>query len=353
MEITLVKPAELTAAHLDAWQAIVPSEELASPFYAAAFTQAISQCRDDVEVSVLEDGGRIVGFFPFQRAARRVGRPVGWKINDFQGAILDPAAQLDAAELLHHSRLSEWRFNHLPLNQTWCERAHVNRADSPYIDVRQGYEAYLQQKRASGSSRLKTALRMVRKFEREVEPLRLEFTASDPAVFQQLLQWKYDQLCQMNTWNPLAQDWVRDALEVLRESGDPDCSGVLSALYSGDVLLAAHFGLYNSRVLHWWIPAYNPAYEKYSPGSILLLKVIEKCAARNLLRIDLGKGSEAYKQSFGTGSITLAEGAIARRAWRQTANSAAFSLIQSVRSTPWARAAVSWIKRVRRHGWST
>ncbi|MDH3718119.1 MAG: cellulose biosynthesis protein CelD, partial [Planctomycetota bacterium] len=122
MEITLVKPADLTATQLDAWRAITRSECLASPFYAAAFTQAISRCRDDVEVSVLQDAGRIVGIFPFQRAARRVGRPVGWKINDFQGAVLDPAAQLDAAELLRHSRLSEWRFDHLPLNQVWCER---------------------------------------------------------------------------------------------------------------------------------------------------------------------------------------------------------------------------------------
>jgi len=65
-------------------------------------------------------------------------------------------------------------------------------------------------------------------------------------------------------------------------------------------------------VLHWWFPVYDPEDElaRYSPGGILLLKLAEQAAGMGLRVLDLGKGDDPYKDSFRTGAIPLAEGAV-------------------------------------------
>ena len=55
--------------------------------------------------------------------------------------------------------------------------------------------------------------------------------------------------------------------------GGGDFQGVLSGLYIGEKLVAAHFGMRSRRVLHWWFPAYDPELGKYSPGAQLLLEL--------------------------------------------------------------------------------
>jgi CelD/BcsL family acetyltransferase involved in cellulose biosynthesis len=101
--------------------------------------------------------------------------------------------------------------------------------------------------------------------------------------------------------------------------------GVMSALYAGDELLAAHLGMASERVLHFWLPAYNRAYGRFSPGSILLLELARAAAATGWTRIDLGKGPEHYKSRFRSGAFSVAEGSVdprplhrvVRRAWTQ------------------------------------
>ncbi len=348
MDISLLRAHELTGEQINAWRSLLRDSEFDNPFYAPTFTQAIAQFRDDVEVAVVQQNGDDVGFFPFQRTVKHVGRPVGWKINDFQGAVVAPNVQVDPREILRQCRLAVWRFDHLPLSQSWCSEAHIICADSPYIDVEQGYDTYLTTKFANGSSRLKTLARKARKLQRENGPLRFEFNCTDPAVFARLLDWKSQQLQQMNTYNVLAENWVQDSLQYLRESDDPDCAGVLSAIWSGDSLVAAHFGIRSASVLHWWFTAYNAAFNQYSPGAILLLKLIEHCSGTTLKRIDLGKGMESYKQSFLSGVTPLAEGAIARTAWRQTQQRVVYRLVRSVRTSTWMYPAVKWIKKAKR-----
>jgi hypothetical protein len=50
---------------------------LVSPYLSPEFTQLMAAVRDDVFVAVLEQQGEAVGYFPYQRGALRIGKPVG------------------------------------------------------------------------------------------------------------------------------------------------------------------------------------------------------------------------------------------------------------------------------------
>src|SRR5690349_3464553 len=85
MNIRLITPANLTVDQLAAWSQIQAADpRLNSPFFNPAFTQSVAVVRDDVEIAVLEEAGRPVGFFPYQRDHGDVGRPVGGYMSDFQ-----------------------------------------------------------------------------------------------------------------------------------------------------------------------------------------------------------------------------------------------------------------------------
>jgi CelD/BcsL family acetyltransferase involved in cellulose biosynthesis len=88
------------------------------------------------------------------------------------------------------------------------------------------------------------------------------------------------------------------------------CRGTLSVLYAKGEVVAGHFGLRSKTTWHWWFPAYNPQFEKYSPGLILILKMLENIAQSGTNIIDFGKGDQDYKLHLMNGSIAVAEGSV-------------------------------------------
>src|SRR5262245_50996752 len=113
MKITSIPARELTASERSRWLALQSADPvLDSPLFRPEFTEAVAEVRDDVEVALLEEGNDLVGFFPFQRGKRNVGRPVGGRLSDFQGIILAPDCRVEATELLRGCRLSAWHFDH-------------------------------------------------------------------------------------------------------------------------------------------------------------------------------------------------------------------------------------------------
>ncbi|MCH8827982.1 MAG: GNAT family N-acetyltransferase [Planctomycetes bacterium] len=345
MSIELINPQRLTAEQIAAWRTLQRADaQYDSPFFSPEFSRSVACVRADVSVAAIREDGEYVGFFPFQRVGRQTGRPVGWKLNDFQGAVVSNGIVIDAAELLRGSDLTAWHFDHLIAGQTWCRAEESFQMSSPFIDLTDGFHQYLNRKANSKSRRLKTVMRKSRKLSREIGPLRFEFDCNEAAVFERLLEWKSCQLRAMRAFNVFRYDWARQLLDLLRNSDERDCRGTLSALWAGDELVAAHFGIRSDSVLHWWVASYNCQYQQYSPGSILLLEFMKEAAQKGIVRVDLGEGSEAYKPSFQTGAISVSEGAIARSAWRCAAWDAAYHVRNGIRSS-WLRRPARWVKR--------
>lgn len=307
MKFTCLDPADLTANQIEAWEELQQAQAAYhSPFFSPHFTLAVSASRTDAHVTVIEDNGR-VGFFPFEVDRWKNGRAVGWGLNDFQDIILPPEFPFEVRQLLLASGLRTWQFDHLLLTDKSlaCERHQ-----SPVIDLHSGFDAYCHSRSSAGSEVIKKTVQAERKLVRERGEVRLELESTSAEVMSALIAWKTAQLRRKGRFLIFEIPWVRSALDLLRRSSARSCRGQLAALYANGQPIAAHFGLRSERVMHWWITAFNPEYERYSPGSILLLRLAEALAAEGIGRIDLGKGDENYKQRFMTGATPIGEGVV-------------------------------------------
>jgi CelD/BcsL family acetyltransferase involved in cellulose biosynthesis len=102
--------------------------------------------------------------------------------------------------------------------------------------------------------------------------------------------------------------WVQRAIEQVREAQDKDFSGMFSVLFAGPHFVAGHFALRSGSLLHSWFPAYNPLLSTYSPGLLLLIKLIEAAPELGINKIDFGKGMFEWKQRFMNTSREVASG---------------------------------------------
>ncbi|MEW4565562.1 GNAT family N-acetyltransferase [Bremerella sp. JC770] len=313
---TILRPCELTADQLAAWHEIVAADpSLQSPFYQPEFTQAVGQVRDDVRVAVIQQNDVPVAFFPYQQGTSGFGLPVGGKLNDFQGIIGPLPDSLSIPTLLKACGLVSWAFDHVPETETdfapWTSRVSA----SPYIDFSHGWAAYQEDRALAQSSIIRETKRKERKLARDAGDLRFEFHTEDDHVFNQLLTWKSAQRRATKTFDILQMDWARTVLQTLRNTQTESVQGCLSALYAGDRLIAAHFGLISQRVMHLWFPAYNVEFSNYSPGVCLMLNMLQEADVRGIERFDLGKGDERFKQRLSNGATNVCQGAVTSHAW--------------------------------------
>ncbi len=180
-------------------------------------------------------------------------------------------------------------------------------------------------------------------------PLRFEMHTTDQQVFDTLLAWKADQYQRTNLANVFGVPWTVGLLETILACQTDNFAGMLSALYVGDRLIAAHCGMRSADVLHCWFPAYDVEYGKYSPGLILLAETARQCREQGIRRIDLGKGKERYKLSLGSGTIAVAEGSVYCRSMARTLRTGWRRTKDWIRATPFrepARKSLRWMRSI-------
>lgn len=311
MKVSVIGAAELGPTERSRWQALQSANpQLASPCFSPEFTLAAAAARDDVRIAVLEQDRQVVGFFPHQRRWG-AGLPAGGRLSDHHGVIAAPGTRWDWAALLKGCGLGYWQFDHLPASQR--PPVPVVPAASPGLDLSRGYEAWHRGKLETGNT-LGKLPRKVRKLEREVGPLRFELDCRDPQVFATVIELKSQQCRRTGQLDYFAWPWTRRLVQNVRDTRTPSFGGRLSALYAGDTLVAAHFGMRSATVWHWWFPVYSQEHAGYSPGSLLLLRVAQAAAAQGHVLLDLGKGDEPYKASLADCSSPLLEGLVSRPA---------------------------------------
>ena len=315
MKIAVIPGRQLTPDHVQTWSALeaaVPA--FSSPFLRPEFTVAVAAVRDDVRVGILEQDGRMVGFFPHQRGRLFVGEPVGGWLNDLQGVIAQPGAGWDAGALIRGCGLLEWRFGRLLASQEPLAPFHLCLHASAFIDVSRGYDAYLAEKREGGvdPENVQQLARKTRNIEREIGPLRFEPHSSDANVLAALMRWKSERYAPRGYRDAFAISWARRLVERVHATQTPQFGGILSVLYAGDEVAAAHMGLRSHSLWHFWFPAYNPRFARYSPGLMLLLRMAQHASVAGLQGIELGGGAYAFKHALTNRSVALAEGTVDR-----------------------------------------
>lgn len=312
MRCTVIHPRELTDADAATWSRFqAANAALESPYFCPGFTRAVGAVRDDVRVAVLEDAGETVGYFPFQIERLRRGRPVGGPLSDYQGVVCARNDGWDARELVRGAGMSSWDFDHLVLEQSPFAEHVTARFESPVMDLANGFDAYVESRRAAGSKPFHRLETLRRKIEREIAPVRFEATSKDPAVLRQVFAWKSAQCLASGGIDVFAARWTNELVERLLHTAEGDgFGGVLSVLLAGDQVLAAHFGMRSRTVWHWWFPTYNHEFEKFSPGLQMLLDMAQTAQSLGLTSIDLGKGDSQYKERMRSRGVPIAEGRV-------------------------------------------
>ncbi len=348
MRINVINADQLSAEHEAAWANLQQADRTVdNPCFRPEFTKAVAEVRGDVEVAVMEEDDRLVGFLPFQRSRHDIGRPVGSVLSDMHGVIVADEVEWDAEQLLRESGLVAWHFDHLVASQRPLQPFHECVEDSPYLDLREGYPAYLTQRRAAGCSTITQARRKARKLEREVGPLRFVSHTTDSAEFQSLVQWKRAHVLRTNCLDFFRSAWVIDLLELVRTAQTEAFAGLLSALYAGDQLIAVHLGMRSYDVISSWIPTYNPEFGKYSPGVLLHLELAKSAAELGVRRIDLGRGENRMKASLGSGAFPVAIGCVDRRPVNRLLRKGWHRLRGFANSSPLAKTPLAAYRRVR------
>jgi CelD/BcsL family acetyltransferase involved in cellulose biosynthesis len=308
VRVRVAAATDLGPAELDRWSGLQWGNSLyRSPFFRPEFALAVARNRD-VRVAVIEDAGAVAGFFPFEVGRGHNGRPVGRPFSDYQGVVLDDAAELEPRALVRACGLATWSFDHLPAGLVAFAPYVLGRGRSPYLDLEQGFEHYLEGRRAR--SDIKGVHRKARKLGREVGPLRFVAEDDAPHLLDLLVSWKRGQYRETGVRDVLADDGSRELLRLVHESRGAEFSGMLSVLYAGDVVAGLHLGLRAGPVLHSWFPAYNPDLHRYSPGMVLMLELAGAAPGLGIAEIDLGKGEARYKLALATGSVALCEGRV-------------------------------------------
>lgn len=314
MKISVIGADELTADLTAHWRRIQDScPELASPYFCPEFTLAVAAVRRDVRLAVMEDRDGIAGFFPFQRNRMGAGKPVGGPLSDFHGVIAWPRTQWDVIELLRACRLTSFEFGHLLASQAPFQSYHSTRADSHYMDMSRGFAGYTSGLRRSGSHLLRDIGYKRRRLAREHGDLRFVPHTDDPRVLRALLRWKSEQYRRSGLIDVFGVKWTIALLERIHATQTDGFAGLLSALYVGDRLAAAHLGMRSRTVWNWWFPRHDERFAKCSPGILLRLGAAEAAGELGIERIDLGLGDEStYKPRLSTGRIPLAAGRVER-----------------------------------------
>ena len=324
--IRTVAAASLTREQLAAWAEIQTENRLLdSPYFRPEFTQAVAAVRDDVEVAIVERASEPVAFFPFQRTNWNAGRPVGGCLSDFQAVIARPGFSCDPLALLAACGLSSWRFDHLLSTESAFAPFVWRMAESPYVDLSAGYDAYAAQLPNSHKYLVEPA-RRYRKLEREFGPIRFAAHVCQGSILDTMIHWKTAQYERTHAQNIFKFPWTKKLLHRLLDHRQESFAPLMSVLYAGDQVAAVNYAMRSGDVLHCWFPAYNQDMRQSSPGILLYLEIFKAAAGLGINRIDFGKGEEPYKRKYMNGVALVAEGtvdarpaaALCRRALRWT-----------------------------------
>ena len=312
MKVTVVRPSELGEHEARRWAAFqqrMPTSE--SALLSLTFAQVVDRVRGNARVAVVEEGGRIEMFLPFELGRNGVARPIGWRVSGVQG-VVGSGAPIDLSRVLRLARLRGWRFHHADSADPLLVPFHHagSKVPVPVVDLREGWASYL----AGRTNQLRREnRRRARHLEREVGPISFEWHVASTEHLPLLIRWKSQQF---DTARSLYVDpGPRLILEQLVATVADDCHGGLSVLSAGGRPVALHLGILSPSLLCSYEVAYDQQLARLGPGFLLWFALLERAAEEGVDRVSLGYGApvrggrRSYKMDLANGSYTAVGGA--------------------------------------------
>ena len=114
-----------------------------------------------------------------------------------------------------------------------------------------------------------------------------------------------------STWNQhpagnfFQKPGVTEFVERVIREGILDGWAHYSSLCVSGVPIAWLIGLFYRQTLYYWVPTYDVRWQNFSPGKILLAKLVEHGISRRWRRIDFLTGAQDYKLAWNPGLFKL------------------------------------------------
>lgn len=336
MEIDVLRPQYLPAEMVERWRALQAADPMVeSPFLSPQWVRAVDRAHEGpdskLRVAVLHEGGRPRGFMA-ARAGTFTAMPAGAPMCDYQGLVAEQGVRLDARKLVSALGVGRLDFTHMLADQAPFAEFARGHDHSHVVDVSRGYAAYAAEKK-SASGALKELDKKRRRAEREEgQPITFTPFSRSKTDFDQLMTWKRAQLRATGQTDVLGVGWTQRLLRDIFASRDPDFGGVLFTLHIGDRLAAAHLHLRGAHVIHAWMIAHDPAFERHSPGLLLFQDILRWMETTPFSRLDLGPGDYRFKRELANDQVRIAHGFVGVPSPAAFMRSAAYGLREMAES---------------------
>lgn len=260
-----------------------------------------------VVVVTAEGPAGLAAVLPLRRSRLlRRGAPVALALCDSDGMVAGPEGPPIEA-LLRAAGVRSLFWGHAPpeADPLRPHRAAVH--EGAVVRLGGSFEAWAAATRAGGSRVVSQTARKHRKLEREVGRVSIRHDHSDLETAEALVRAKVGQLALRWAW-PLARARWAPGLIAASTRAAGGVRGVLSTLRAGDRVLAWHWGLRAGPTVVSVVPAYDPAASRWSPGTVLMIDLLERLAAEGVERVVLGQGIDQTKRRLMTHTEPLATG---------------------------------------------
>jgi CelD/BcsL family acetyltransferase involved in cellulose biosynthesis len=336
VEIDVLRPRELSPALQARWLELQRLGDAAgSPFLSPCWARSVELARGGrgVRVAVLSEGGEPRGFMPAS-PGKVTAIAAGGAMSDYEGIVAEPGFTFDPQAVVRALGVSRYDFSHVLKSEAAFTPYARGESFSWLVDLPDGYEAYAAQRRAEGVSALKELDRKRRKAEREVaEPVFTAWSASR-ADFDRLIELKREQYRTTGQTDVFDAGWTLRLVEDLFALKVPGFGGALFTLHFGDQLAAAQFHLMGEAVIHAWMIAHEPAFERYSPGLLLFQDILRWMDGQPATRLDLGYGDYRFKRELSNAQLKLVHGFVGLPSAASLVREAAYGLRHAAESLP-------------------
>ena len=155
---------------------------------------------------------------------------------------------------------------------------------------------------------LSSSVLELRKLEREAGAVEFLPLSNSVEAFERLIELKRAQYRTTRQTDIFEAGWPLEIVRGLFERPDPDFGGALFALNVAGAPAALHFALRSGPILHCWFIAHDKAFERYSPGVILIDHMLRWGSANGIRELDLGPGDYRFKFQLANRTRTVAHG---------------------------------------------
>jgi CelD/BcsL family acetyltransferase involved in cellulose biosynthesis len=299
----LIEPAtDLAESDLALWEQLrLVNPTLASPFLAADFTRIAAKIVPKSFVAKFTRHGEIIGFFPFQRRSGAI-YPLGSPLSDVHGVICAPENTLSfdqVFELLGKRSLKV-------LNWVGSIEGAIEHQTLLAVMPERGFEGWQAQQNAKHHRFFKDKARGRRNFQAELGEIVVETGVRESALLDHMIDLKRQQYLRTGHHDIFSCHWTRDLLHALM-AHEGKFGASMAIKNGGGKRVAFEYALHDGTTYHFWFPAYEPEFSRFSPGILLTLDTMSEMAKRGYTIFNFGQSGAAYKNYFCNDAITLYE----------------------------------------------